>query len=442
MKLRDRLLEHLKGLQKSQLNEALFHLESEYPSLRGQINRECGPVQFAMQMLLVAEQQPNGLTSLCELLKQPFCISGRALAELEELQRQFTVSDPILQQIFTETQTELGSFRNVPDSGHKPLLDCLIDDLLNPPRLSNGEIPLLHFISRLAPRVQKKRALQTWVENTARALLLSEEQIRGLLMKSKTTKNITAQPAPLIKSDGCILISSITKMEVRAILETFSRTSGKKPARQIIGGKTYYNLGIHGGVQVFMVQSEMGTATPGGSLLTVSRAIRDLHPQAVIMCGIAFGLHQDKQQLGDILIAKQIQYYEFQKTDLQLGHIARGDRTTASERLLDRFRSGDNHWLEEAQTHFGLILSGEKLVNDPDFRDSLLKEEPAAIGGEMEGAGLYAAARDAKVDWILVKAICDWADGSKNDEAQSLAARNAAQFVLYVLELGGWERFE
>ncbi len=244
----------------------------------------------------------------------------------------------------------------------------------------------------------------------------------------------------MMKSYESILIATVTKVEAQTILETFSKASGKEWCRRIIGDKTYYDLGIHGGVPVFMVQSEMGAATPGGALLTVSRAIRNLQPQAVIMCGIAFGLHQDRQQLGDILIAKQIQCYEFRKTDIQRNQIARGDCATASERLLDRFRSGDNDWKEEAQTCFGLVLSGEKLINDPGFRDSLLKEEPEAIGGEMEGAGLYAAARDAKVDWILVKAICDWADGAKNSDSQSLAARNAAQFLLHVLQLGGWDR--
>ncbi|MBN1810847.1 MAG: hypothetical protein JXA14_03330, partial [Anaerolineae bacterium] len=149
----------------------------------------------------------------------------------------------------------------------------------------------------------------------------------------------------------------------------------------------------------------------------------------------------DKQQLGDILVAKQLLAYEPQKVDLKRGQIPRGDRTTSAERLLDRFRSGDNDW-QGAPTHFGLVVSGEKLVNDPAFRDWLLKTEPEAIGGEMEGAGLYVAARDAKVDWILVKAICDWGDGDKNDEAQPRAARNAAQFVLHVLQLGGWDEPE
>ncbi|MCP4699239.1 MAG: hypothetical protein GY862_20675 [Gammaproteobacteria bacterium] len=248
------------------------------------------------------------------------------------------------------------------------------------------------------------------------------------------------QNRPATVQQPAVLIVTVAKVEARAVLNTFSKASGKACTRQAIGNKTYYSLGVHGGVPVVMVQSEMGSVTPGGALLTVRQAMQDLHPQAIIMCGIAFGLHPDKQQLGDILIAKQILSYESRKVDILQGQIPRGDRTTVSERLLDRFRSGDINWQNAARTHFGLILSGEKLVNAPDLRDWFLKTEPEAIGGEMEGAGLYAAARDAKADWILVKAICDWADGSKNDDAQGVAANNAAQFVLHVLQAGGWKR--
>ncbi len=259
------------------------------------------------------------------------------------------------------------------------------------------------------------------------------EQELGQKPRNDETETVGAT----IQSPDNILIVTVTKVEARAVLDVFSQLAGVRWRRQVIGNKTYYNLGFHGGASVFMVQSEMGIATPGGALLTVRQAIQDLQPQAVIMCGIAFGLHPDKQQLGDILVAKQIQYYEPQKLDVRLGKIPRGDRVTSSMRLLDRFRSGDIDW-KGAPTHFGLVLSGEKLVNNLFFRDSLLISELEAIGGEMEGAGLYAAARDAKVDWILVKAICDWADGEKHDAAQLLAANNAAQFVLHVLRLGGW----
>lgn len=293
-----------------------------------------------------------------------------------------------------------------------------------------------------------KAHLDKWrKENTRRSRLTPDDWLKEFFADTQATPSEpTANQTATVQMDnqaipsGSILIATVTKVEAQSILETF-KSAGEKWTRQQIGNKTYYNLGVHGGAPVFMVQSEMGTATPGGALLTVRQAIQDLRPQAVIMCGIAFGLHPDKQQLGDILVAKQIQCYESQKVDLQQGQLSRGDRATCAERLLDRFRSGDNEW-HDAKTHFRLVLSGEKLVNDPDFRDRLLKIEPEAIGGDMEGAGLYVAARDAKVDWILVKAICDWADGKKNNDAQELAARNASQFVLHVLQLGGWDRIE
>ena len=95
----------------------------------------------------------------------------------------------------------------------------------------------------------------------------------------------------------------------------------------------------------------------------------------------------------------------------------RGDRPQASTRLLDRFRASIFDW-KGPKVHFGLILSGDKLINNKDYRDKLLRIEPEAIGGEMEGTGVYAAAYRNKVDWILVKAICDWADGNKDQEKE------------------------
>jgi nucleoside phosphorylase len=236
---------------------------------------------------------------------------------------------------------------------------------------------------------------------------------------------------------GAILIVTATKIEAQAVLRTFSPNPPVK--RQIIADKVYYDLGPHGGAPVFMVQSEIGIAVPGGALLTINQAIQDLRPQAIIMCGIAYGLRKNEQELGDILVSKQLHYYDPQDFDRELGKTQLGDRVTASERLLGRFRDAELEW-NGAPLHFGLILSGERRVNDPKFRYELLKTEYMAIGGDMGGAGLYSAANANGVDWILVKAICNWADGEKTDSApRSLfAAGNAAQFVLYVLEMGGW----
>ena len=114
-----------------------------------------------------------------------------------------------------------------------------------------------------------------------------------------------------------------------------------------------------------------------------------------------------------------------------------GDRPHGAPWLINRLRMAKLTWDDaKAKIRFGLILTGDKLVDNIDFREQLLRLESEAMGGEMEGAGLYVACQNSKVDWILVKAICDWVDGQKEvdrDARQLLAAQNAAAFVLHAL---------
>lgn len=236
---------------------------------------------------------------------------------------------------------------------------------------------------------------------------------------------------------GGILIVTATLVETRAVLDVFSQ--GATPPILEIGNQFCYPLGYQKEIATYLVQSQPGSATPGGSLVTVLEAIRLLQPQAVFMCGIAFGLRRDKQKLGDILVAKQMAFYEPQKIDSRKGAMPRGDRVMVSERLLS-LCSAVVVGKKLEGVHFGTILSGEKLVNDSEFLASLQNQEREAMGGEMEGAGLYAAAHYTKTDWILVKAICDWGDGNKDDASQSQAAEKAAAFVFKVVHQGGWKK--
>lgn len=251
-----------------------------------------------------------------------------------------------------------------------------------------------------------------------------------------------------------VLLVTVTEVEALAVFAELQAQLARPMRRFFVGGKTYYDLGAIGGASVAMVQSEMGASGMGAALLTVQQAIDDLTPAAIIMVGIAFGVDETRQHIGDVLVARQLLLYESQRVSRgQDGAVEiqfRGDRPPASPLLLDRFRSGIFDWQPPApeggagrppQVHFGPVISGEKLVDHQGFRDGLLRAAPDALGGEMEGAGLYVAAHTRKVDWILVKAICDWADGFKaQDKAarQRLAARNATHFVFHVLQLGGW----
>jgi nucleoside phosphorylase len=241
-----------------------------------------------------------------------------------------------------------------------------------------------------------------------------------------------------------VLLVTVAEIEARAILSLFPTAQSRH-----IGNQTYHDLGSIGGAEVFMVQSEMGSGGQSGSILTIQEAIDALHPTAVVMVGIAFGINQSKHQIGDILVSKQIVEYEPQRMGTGPQNeptiFPRGDRSSAPPRMLSMFRAASLSWQAPPKVEFGLVLSGDKLVDNQDFRNQLLSREPEAIGGEMEGAGLYAVTQRQKVDWILVKAICDWADGNKHQDErqhQRLAAKNAARFTVHVLNQGGFKRTE
>lgn len=247
---------------------------------------------------------------------------------------------------------------------------------------------------------------------------------------------------PNVKTD--ILLITVTKVESQAVLALFEQETGQRFQRYPIEDKTYFDLGMLNGARVMMALSEMGVGGPGGSLLVAYEGIRTLSPSAVIMVGIAFGIDDKKLKRGDIVVSQQLLGYELLKvaTDErgQIKFIPRGDRPQASTRLLDRCRSAILDW-QGARVEFGLLLSGDKLIDNRDYRQQLYEFAPEAIGGEMEGTGLYSAAQRRKVDWIIIKAICDWADGNKGqdkDTYQQMAAENAARFTIHVLKQGGF----
>lgn len=240
-----------------------------------------------------------------------------------------------------------------------------------------------------------------------------------------------------------VLLTVATETERKAVIEIACGRNKQPTGHQFHGDHTYFELGLHGGCDVLLVKSEAGSGGPAGSQATILDAVRDINPTAIVMVGIAFGLKPDKQKIGDILVSKQICCYDLQRvTELAPGEITitpRGDRVASAPRLLDRFSAGTVRW-EGAKVRFGLVLSGDKLVDSPSLKTNLLAIEPEAIGGEMEAAGVYAAAYKGKIDWIMVKAICDWGEGKNNpskDQDQALAARNAAEFVFQVIREGG-----
>ncbi len=244
-----------------------------------------------------------------------------------------------------------------------------------------------------------------------------------------------------IKAD--LLLVTATKVETEAVLAHAAQKS-----RVTLRNRAYHNLGVIGGARSFLVQlPAMGYSGTGGSLKTIEEALQALSPWAVIMVGIAFGFDPQNQQIGDILISQQLQDYDSERVGSDSGNQLRGVRVNASASLLSNFLTNQYYvfedWPDPPAVYPGLILSGSKLVDNEQFRDQLRKAAPNAVGGEMEGMGLYEAASNKHVEWLLVKAISDWGDGKKHvnkKEYQHLATKNVARFTIKVIELGDFTR--
>ena len=189
----------------------------------------------------------------------------------------------------------------------------------------------------------------------------------------------------------------------------------------------------------------MGSVGRDAALAVTADLLRDWRPKAVIMVGIAFGRNQDSQSIGDVLVADRLIAYEPARVSPG-DQTPRGHHAQAGTKVLNRLRHAIG-WAFNGPTgircrlHIGPVLSGEKLIDNAEFKAELFSRYGSAIGGEMEGAGLAAAAGRANCEWAIVKGICDWADGNKRnshrESDQGFAAAAAVSLVKQVLTQPG-----
>jgi nucleoside phosphorylase len=200
----------------------------------------------------------------------------------------------------------------------------------------------------------------------------------------------------MITPKADVLLVTVNEHETRAVLTAFEQATGS-PARPIpVDDRIYRDLGVLNGTRICHALSQMGAVGRGAAQETVDKGIRALRPDAVIAVGIAFGINQQKQAIGDILISEQIFLYDLQRYGQDI--IPRGDKTSASPRLINFFKGIAQTSWKGASIRPGLILSGEKLVDNLDYRTQLTTFEREAVGGEMEGAGLYVASSNHSVE--------------------------------------------
>ncbi len=277
-----------------------------------------------------------------------------------------------------------------------------------------------------------------------------------LQRKKSLIKDVDQTRSKKLAADVDVLLITVTNVETNAVLNAMKPWPEEKEILRGSPSLINYWFGQFGRYRAAHCTCTMGGGGRSGSAQTTADAINELQPKAVLLLGIAFGVDRKSQRLGDVIVADSIYSYDLQKVGPDFT-LSRGSQTNCGTVLSERFRNYSPDWelkygrsivltgKRTVKVFQGLILSGKKLINNKKFRDDLLNlfqgrdKKASPYGGEMEGAGAYEARErlEAKLnerfEIILIKAICDWADGEKNDRAQPFAAYSAVSLAKHVL---------
>lgn len=235
-----------------------------------------------------------------------------------------------------------------------------------------------------------------------------------------------------------VLLLVATQVEQEQVTLAAREATGQAPEILFLDHHVAFDLGVSGGARILLARCEAGSTAAAGAALTTQSLIDQLEPDYLILTGICFGLRRDPQKIGDILISSQLRLLDPKKiadVDGVRVEIQRGARPEASVTLLNLTYAVSGG----PRTHYGTLLTSNTLVDSETERARLIADNPDAIGGEMEGAGFYAAASRYGSHWIVIKSICDWG-AKKTEKHQSTAARNAADYVIRMIAMGGLGR--
>ena len=248
---------------------------------------------------------------------------------------------------------------------------------------------------------------------------------------------LAAEEARKHKGEIDLLLVTATETETAAVLDVLKPLPGLSDVALTHIENHTYALGTFGLIAAAHVQCVMGTRDAGSAMGATREAVLCWTPQAVVMPGIAWGSPRARNLgLGDVLVASSVQ--DFENARVGESHEFRGSQTEAGPKLLDRFRSVRDWHFDlpdgrRSSSRVGLLLSGDKLIANPKFRDDLLGEFKRAIGGDMESYAVAQACRALAVEWIIAKGVCDWGDEDKNNAWQHPAAQASVSLCLEAL---------
>ena len=287
--------------------------------------------------------------------------------------------------------------------------------------------------------------------------LVTQDEL-GSMIENKKVEFITEHEAESVRKKTQILLVTANKFENEAVLSFLEPIEGdallkyqynwkigfiKKQAMYIFGKFGAVNAAVH-----LMVKQGSASAQ---DVVIIASACFGNNLDAIFAVGVACGV-KGKSDLLDVLVSKSITCYNASRygtTKDGKPEILNRDMTNLGKDtfIIGRF-STPPHWptkdsllvnrlSKPPKMHKGLILSGDYLIDNKDFKEQLIKNfAKEAIGIEMEGAGLFhdKAQHGCDCKIMIVKAVCDFGNGLKDKSYQPTAALLAAECLHHYLK--------
>ena len=176
----------------------------------------------------------------------------------------------------------------------------------------------------------------------------------------------------------------------------------------------------------------------------IERALKSLPGlQLIIAVGFAYG-RRDKCKLGDVLVSTTVDgvsnfridtsgEIKIDEGDVRHTAMSMNTRSTFTKRIWSFFVCSKDE-KRESKIHCGVIISSPMLLNNRDVLQKIIAREERFIGGEMEGQELaqLISPKDGehhKVDFIVIKGVGDYGDGTKEKDWQYTASLAAADYA-------------
>ncbi|MDA1101166.1 MAG: pentapeptide repeat-containing protein, partial [Proteobacteria bacterium] len=303
-------------------------------------------------------------------------------------------------------------------------LNRLINDV-NQAAQENGSS--LRIMISADKKLGRKRAL--WFEGGVEAPASTQ------MLELSGTPNLIHDIRGILANAPAVVLLTFNENEQDAVLDCFMDLASTQNMN--VDGNDYTLLGVFNGHP--LVHRHCHDQGQVKADAEAADAIRHWKPQLLIAVGIAAGLDEANQKIGDVLIPGAVQDTEMVRKNADGTETDRNSQYAVFTRLLHRIKTLDSrrkNYDDWPAVHFGLLLSGNPLFDHDPTRQQLKFRYPKGVGYEMESVGIAAAAERSKVDWLIVKGISDWGDGTKTRNKtrnQKIAARNAALVVRAII---------